>query len=421
MIRDVSSPTAADITRSGEVKEAWLCPHLSSDTGGPGDEHFRAGTVVRLDGVAHRTRRRAMARLLSRGGHKYFRDTALFPTADAALEELLSRDSEDGYVCLDLVPFARRVSQQLAAAIVGFDGATSPEGARELHVLLADYAAGKQGALENSFKPFDETSERARRSVRAAGEIARRFYEPAYARRVALAGRFERGELTEEQLPSDLLMLMALRVDPAWEDGALRQREAVFVLGAGVRTSSFSLAWTLEELFSWLEAHPEDRENLDDDQFLLRVVNESLRLHPVTPGFARRATADVKLQDGTAIAGGQMVIIRNGPPGVDPEMYGADAHEFNPHREVARGTSPYGFAFGAGTHMCYGAPLVMGSEGLDGSLVYLLKKLMAAGAEPDPDRPRLDLAGARGRYDTGADEYCYIRFAVARRTGAEMR
>jgi cytochrome P450 len=418
MIKDISSANAVEITRGGEVKEAWLSPRLSSDTGGPGDEHFRAGTVVRLDGVEHRTRRRAMARLLSRGGHKYFRDTALFPTADAALEELLSRDSENGYVRLDLVPYARRVSQQLAAAIVGFDEATTPEGARELHVLLADYAAGKQSALENSFKPFDETSERARRSVRAAGEIARKFYDQAYARRVELAAQFERGELTEDQLPSDLLMLMALRVDPAWEDGALRQREAVFVLGAGVRTSSFSLAWTLEELFSWLSAHPEDRASLDDDRFLLRVVNESLRLHPVTPGFARRATGDVTLQDGTEIGSGQMVIIRNGPPGVDPAVYGDDAQEFNPHREVARGTSAYAYAFGAGAHMCYGAPLVMGSEGLDGSLVYLLKKLMAAGAEPDPDKPRLELAGARGRYDSGADEYCYIRFPVTGKAGA---
>lgn len=410
VFKDVSGPDIAEVTKSAEVKEAWLCPHLSADTGGPGDEHFRLGTVVRLDGIAHRTRRRAMAKLLSRGGHKYFRDTALFPTADAALEELLARPTEDGYVRLDLVPHARRVSQQLAAALVGFDKAVTPEGAAELHVLLADYAAGKQGALENSFKAFDETSEKSRKSVQAADEIRRRFYEPAYARRVELAEKFNCGEITEAELPSDLLMLMALRIDPAWEDAALRQREAVFVLGAGVRTSSFSLAWTLEELFAWLVKHPEDRAKVGDDEFLLNVVNESLRLHPVTPGFARRATAEVELQDGTQINDGQMVIIRNGPAGVDPAVYGEDAIDFNPHREVAKGTSAYGFAFGAGTHLCYGAPIVMGSAGIDGSLVYLLKKLMAAGVEPDPDKPRLDLASAHGKYDGSADEYCYVRF-----------
>jgi cytochrome P450 len=409
-VNKISSPAFADITDSAEVKEAWLCPHLSSDTGGPGDEHFREGTVVRLDGPAHRTRRRAMARLLSRGGHKYFRDTALFPTADAALEELLARPTDDGYVRLDLVPHARRVSQQLAAALVGLDGATSPEGAAELHLLLVDYAAGKQGALENSFKPFDETTEAARKSISASAEIRRRFYQPAYARRAELAGQLERGEITDNQLPSDLLMLMALRVDPAWEDDALRQREAVFVLGAGVRTSSFSLAWTLEEVFAWLERHPEDRGKLDDDEFLLCCVNESLRLHPVTPGFARRATAEVELQNGTSIHDGQLAVIRNGPAGADPAVYGEDAHEFNPYRAVRRGTPAYGFAFGAGAHLCYGAPIVMGSEGIDGSLVYLLKKLMAAGVEPDPDKPRLNLDASHGKFDRGADEYCWVRF-----------
>ncbi|HEX3955807.1 MAG TPA: cytochrome P450 [Trebonia sp.] len=413
-VNEISNPAFADITETAEVREAWLCPHLSSATGGPGDEHYREGTVVRLDGPAHRTRRRAMARVLSRGGHKYFRDTALFPTADAALEEILGRSADDGYVRLDLVPFARRISQQLAAALVGLDGATTAEGAAVLHVLLADYSAGKQGALENSFRPFDETTEAAKKSIQASALIRERFYVPAYARRIELAERLERGEITEDQLPADLLMLMALRVDPAWADDALRQREAVFVLGAGVRTSSFSLAWTLEELFSWLERHPEDRGRLDDDEFLLKCVNESLRLHPVTRGFARRATAEVQLQNGTRINDGQLAVIRNGPAGLDPALYGEDARDFNPRREVPRGISPYGFAFGAGAHLCYGAPIVMGSEGIDGSLVYLLKKLIAAGVEPDPEKPRLNLAGTHGKFDDGADKYCWVRFPARR-------
>jgi len=209
-------------------------------------------------------------------------------------------------------------------------------------------------------------------------------------------------------------MLMALREDPAWEDGALRQREAIFVLGAGVRTSTFMLVWALEELFAWLDRHPEDRGRLDDDDFILAVVNEALRLHPVTPGFARRATADVDLQEGTHISDGQMVVIRSGPSGVDAESYGEDAREFNPHREVRRGVSPHAFAFGAGPHLCYGAPIVMGSQGLDGSLVYLLKRLMAAGAAPDPGKPRLSLDGTRGVYDHGADEFCHLRFPARR-------
>jgi len=353
-----------------------------------------------------------MSRLLSRGGHTYFRDTALFPTADSALAELLAQPDDDGYVRVDLVPHARRVAQQLAAALVGFDAATTSEGAKELFVLLRDYTAGKQSALDNSLQPFDETNELAKAALRASAQIAHRFYQPAYERRLELLKKCEAGELAYEDLPSDLLTLMAQRIDPAWEDDALRQREAIFVLGAGVRTSSFSLVWALEELFAWLDGHPEDRSRLDDDEFLLNVVNEALRLHPVTPGFARRATADVDLQDGTHVAEGELAVIRSGPAGVDGELYGPDALEFNPYRVVAKGISAHAFAFGAGAHLCYGAPIVMGNEGLDGSLVYLLKKLMSAGAEPDPDQPRLALEGSRGVFDGGADEFCHIRFKV---------
>ena len=120
------------------------------------------------------------------------------------------------------------------------------------------------------------------------------------------------------------------------------------------------------------------------------------------------------MQHGTEIRNGQLAVIRNGPAGADRAVYGADADQFNPHREVARGTSAYGFAFGAGAHLCYGAPIVMGAEGIDGSLVYLLKKLMAAGVEPDPDKPRLNLDGSRGQFDKGADEYCWVRFPAQR-------
>jgi cytochrome P450 len=370
---------------------------------------------VRLDGPEHLRRRRAMQKLLSKGGHAYFRDTALYPTADELLAELFRQPDADGYVRVDLVPHARRVSQQLAAALVGFDAATSRAGAGELHLLLQDYAAGKQGAFENSFEPFDESGELARKAIRAAEVIGERFYAPAYERRALLAEEFAAGRLTEADLPSDLLMLMALRADPAWEDEALRKREAIFTLGAGVRTSSFSLVWTLEELFVWLVLHPEDRTLLDDDVFLLAVVNEALRLHPVTPGFARRATEDVDLKEGTHIHYAQMVAIRSGSAGVAQDVYGPDAAEFNPHRVVPKGVSPHSFAFGAGPHICYGKPIVMGNEGIDGSLVHLTRRLMAAGVEPDPDRPRLKLEGSRGTFDKGADEFCFVRFPAAPR------
>lgn len=395
-----------------EVGEAWRCPHMSVDTGGPGDEHFRAGTVIRLDGAEHRERRRAMNGLLSRGGHQYFRQMALIPTLDAAMTELLSRPDPDGYSRVQLVPFARRVSQQLAAALTGYDRATTPEGAEELEVLLDDWIRGKQSAFDNAFAEFDEETEASRAGLRAIELIRDRFYRPAFERREELLAAVEAGELSQDDLPSDLLMLMAQRLDPRWEDPGLRQRESVFVLGAGVRTSTFSLIWALEELFEWLERHPEDRALIDDESFLLGVVNESLRLHPVTPGFVRRATQDVTLQRGTHVDEGQLIVIHNGPAGVDREVFGPDANEFNPHRVVPKGTNPHAYAFGAGPHLCFGARIVMGHDGLDGSMLHFLRVLLRAGVEPDPGRPRISLEGTRGVFDHGGDDFCYVRFRV---------
>ena len=402
-----------EVTDFTEVREAWKCPHLSAETGGAGDEHFRAGTVLRLDGDLHRRRRRAMARILSRGGHKYFRDKALFPTVDAGIEELLRSPDADGFARVNVTPWARRINQQLAAAIVGFDAATTPEGGQQLYELLRDWMEGRQGAFANTFEAFDEEGEAQKRALRAIRVIKDEFYRPAYERRDALAVRHRAGEIAFEELPSDLLMLMALREDPAWEDADLRQRESIFVLGAGVHTTAFTLVWTLEELFIWLDDHPEDRSRVEDDEFLKRVMEEALRLHPVVPGFSRRATADVILEGkGTVIADGNMALIRNGPPALQRDVFGVDAAEFNPYRDVPPGVQPHAYAFGAGPHMCYGAPLVMGAQGVDGSLFYLLKSLVRAGAEPDPEKPRLSLAGTRGRHSDAPDGSYYLRFAV---------
>jgi hypothetical protein len=43
--------------------------------------------------------------------------------------------------------------------------------------------------------------------------------------------------------------------------------------------------------------------------------------------------------------------------------------------------------------MCYGVPVAMGDEGVDGNLVLLVKRLLDAKVRKDPDRP--------GRYRPG--------------------
>jgi cytochrome P450 len=389
---------AFNVDRFDDVKMAWKCPHLTTRTAGPGDEEVRTGTVVRLDGEAHKTRRRVMGQLLSRGGHKYFRDTYLFPTADAALAEVLRHPDEDGVVRFEVRSWARRVNQQLAAALVGFDDATSPEGADELFSLVERFIKGYQGVFDNAFTPYEADGEMQRACLAARDEMIARFYTPSLNRRRELLA-----DGTEpSDLPSDLMSLIAKQSDPAWKDDRLAQREALFLLAAGVHTTSNSLVWTLAELFEYFERFPEERKNRTDEEFLFGAASEALRLHPVTAGFVRRAEIDVELPSGAVIPEGAIAVLQNGPAARDEALYGDDANEFNPYRQLEKGVPRIGFAFGAGPHMCLGMPIVMGAEGNDGSLMYLLRQLMNAGVEREATSPKIPLGSENGQFNPAA-------------------
>jgi cytochrome P450 len=402
-------PAIVEVSGFAEVQDAWKCPHLSAAIEGPGEHLFHAGTVMRLEGAQHLLRRRTMGLLLRRRGHQRFRDTWLFPTAATALAEVLAHPDPDGFVRTDLLRWARRVNQQLAAALVGFDAATTPAGADALFELVEVVMAGRPGAIQVTLGEFDEHAPAVQAALEARATLLERFYAEPMRRRRELAARHERGEIAEEDLPQDLLMLIAREADPDWADPALAEREALFLLVAGVHTTSSSLIWILRELFAWFDAHPEHRERVTDDVFLLGAVNEGLRLHPVVPGFARLATEDVELVEGTVVPKGAAAVIRSGQANLDRDVYGPDADTFDPDRAIPPGTYPHGFAFGTGPHMCYGMPIVMGAQGVDGSLVHLLRIVLAAGVQPDPDRPPEPIGPTRGVY---ADIRGHVAFPV---------
>jgi cytochrome P450 len=398
------------VTGFAEVREAWKCPHLSADIGGAGAEFFHAGTVIRVDGDMHRTRRRAMGRLIKQQGHKQFRDTALIPTARALLDEVLSSPDADGYARTDLIQWGRRANFRLGAAMVGFDAGRSGTSADELIDLMDTLLKGRPGNAAIALGLSDQENPAFRAAVCARNEIIERYYRPALARRRALLEDVHAGRMGEDQLPVDLIMMIALEADPAWADEEVAEREALFLFNAGVHTTTVSLQWALRELFEWLAAHPEDRSRLTDDAFLLRVLEESMRLHPVTNGFPRVAVREVRLGGGTVVEQGQLAILKSGPAGVDEAELGSDALAFDPDRHLPPGTPNYAFAFGAGPHQCFGLPIVMGAQGLDGSLMHMFRLLLSSGLEIDPDGPPLGpLYEARGLHKAEPREFV-VRF-----------
>jgi cytochrome P450 len=346
-----------------------------------------------------------MGRLLKAGGHTWFRDTYLFPTVQRRLAELLETTEPDGVVRADLMAWLELVNLQLSAALVGFDPAGTLEGATTLQAILMRMKSVKKPSYLQFTQGFDPASDPDSDGLRARQELVDGYFEPSLSRRVSLANKVSSGELTEAALPRDFLMLIALRADPTLDDRALATREAIFLLTAGSHTSALGAVFTLDNLFAWFDDRPDDYRSRFDDDFLLSAVNEALRLHPVTGGHIRRATEDMVLSKGTHIRKGDYVIIRLGPANLDKALFGDDAAQFNPHRTKPRGALPFGLAFGAGPHMCYGLPLVMGQEGIDGSIVHILKELFRAGVRPDPVRQTDHLYDHPGQFTEYLREY----------------
>jgi cytochrome P450 len=286
-----------------------------------------------------------------------------------------------------------------------------PAKADELFEITERMLKGRPSSYHISQGKVDLDNPLLAASVEARTEILEHHYRPAVGRRRKLVEQVEAGTLAEDALPNDLVTLIVLGVDPRWKDEELAEREALFLLNAAVHTTSVSLYWTLRELSQWRREHPDQAGRLAEEQFLLRSTQEAMRLHPVTMGFPRRVL-EATDAGGRHYEEGNIALILPGPANVDTSVWGPDAAEFNPDRTVPTGVEPYGLAFGAGAHLCLGQPIVVGSEGIDGSLMYFLTTLLKAGleeevGEDDPTQP--SLLETRGTWSREPERYM-VRF-----------
>jgi cytochrome P450 len=387
-VRTIDLPPGwVEITDWREALEVFRSPKVGANRSSADDERFRAGTAIRIDGVEHRDRRRAMNQLLKRNGHAWFREQALHPAVGRNLEALLRSRDVDGIVRADLVPFGFRLHVQMAATLAGIDGIDTEEAADEL--LAISSAVGTAAAQTNVEALYvDVTPEDAvlGAGLAAMADYEERFFRPSLERRRHLLADVDAGRLAEDDLPKDLLTLVAGLVDPRWSDEGLAIRETLLVMRATVGSSTQAMLRVIDEVWRWLDEHPGDRRHLSDDVFLMGAVNDALRLYPSQPGFARYALEDLTLSTGREIKKGEHLVIRAGIAARDASVFGPDAERFNPRRPTAPGAYAFGLSFASGPHMCFGLPLVMGAEGIDGSLFYTLKQLYAAGMRPDPAR-----------------------------------
>jgi unspecific monooxygenase len=151
------------------------------------------------------------------------------------------------------------------------------------------------------------------------------------------------------------------------------RRQVITFLVAGHETTSGALSFALH----YLAQHPEvaDRARAEVDRvwgdtpapgyeqiaklrYVRRVLDESLRLWPTAPAFAREARTDTVLAGEHPMRRGAWALVLTPMLHRDPEVWGPDAERFDPDRfdaKAVRGRAPHTFKpFGTGARACIG-------------------------------------------------------------------
>jgi cytochrome P450 len=177
------------------------------------------------------------------------------------------------------------------------------------------------------------------------------------------------------------------------------RRQVITFLVAGHETTSGALSFALH----YLARHPEiaakaaaevDRvwgdtpapgyDQVAKLRYMRRVLDESLRLWPTAPAFAREARQDTVLAGRHPMRRGAWALVLTPMLHRDPEVWGPDAESFDPDRfeaKAARGRAPHTFKpFGTGARACIGRQFALHEATL---VLGLLLRRYGLGADPD--------------------------------------
>jgi len=346
-----------------------------------------ADVLVNLHGADHRARRRLENRLFRKDTHRRY-ERELFPPVVAAT---LAPHVASGHA--ELVTLSHEMMMNLAASTAGVD---RPQGTRDETLRLYAYLMlFIQGAtLAHYTGDRDAKRDEVARALAAFDD---EFLVPSIARRRQLLSAFAQGSCDEDALPRDVLTTLLRNEDDLHLPSDVVLRETCFFLLAGAHTSATAFVRTLHNVFSMIHGRPDDFERARTDlSFLQRCVHETVRLQPSSPVAVRWALADIELDNGVRIPTGARVTIDLMAANRDPEAFGPDADDFDPHRALAPGIAPWGLSFGLGMHACIGQDLAagldpmggpVGDDHLYGLVPVAARALLDAGARPDPDEP----------------------------------
>lgn len=381
------------ITTFDEARDAYRQKELRQALYDAG-EVVMADVLVNLHGSDHRDRRRLENRLFRRDTFEMYENHLFPPIIEATYAPYIGEGRAE------LVDLGHQLMMNLAALTAGVD---RPEGTAEETRRLYDYLLRFiEGATLAHY-----TGDREGKRQEIAGKLHEfdlEFVTPSMARRQRMLD-------AGEEPPRDVLSVLLANSDDLDLPHDVIVREVAFYLLAGAHTSATAFTRVAHQLFSWLDHNPDDQETvLTDRRFVQRCTHETIRLQPSSPVAMRWALTDITLRSGRRIPRGAKVVIDLLSVNRDPAVFGDDADQFNPRRELGDGIAPYGLSFGSGMHACIGQDLAAGliahDDIADGHLFGLVPEavqiLIDRGARPDPDDPpEMDESTTRpyfGRY-----------------------
>lgn len=345
--------------------------------------------LVTLHGKEHRERRVLEMRVFRKNFFRHYEHEVI----PRVFDEVVQPYVDEGRA--DVVDFGYRVMVYLAVAFAGIDLQTrTREEFDDLVRMLRVF--GTAATLAQSKLDRNEAKKKIAATL---AEFDERFFTPSAERRQALIDRFKAGEIDEDELPMDVLTVLLRNEDKLSIERDMIMREVAFYFLAGAHTSVHSLGHVMHHLLSWCEEHPADRHKLVNDTAMIqRFVHESFRLHPSSPVSMRKALADVEFLSGDQASEGDTVVINLQQANRDTSVFGDDAAEFNPYREIPKGATETGITFGIGIHACLGKSLAAGQlpkpgETVDperrqvGMVAWVAQSLLKRGAVKDPDNP----------------------------------
>ena len=298
-----------------------------------------ADVIVNLHGDEHRSRRRLENRLFRRDRMEDY-EKRRFPEV---IEETIAPHVEAGGC--ELVHLSHQLMMNLAATTAGID---RPLGTPEETFHLYDYLMTFIEGATLAHYTGDKDAKAAEVAAQLE-EFDAEFLTPSIARRRRAIEAAAAGEIDQSEVPVDVLTTLLRNEDDLELPHETIRRETAFYLLAGAHTSATAFVRTLHRLFSWEAEHPEERDVIRTDPIAVqRCMHETIRLEPSSPVAMRWVLEDIELRAGTKMPKGAKVVIDLTSVNRDPAVFGDDAEDFNPHRELADGVSPWGLSFGNG-------------------------------------------------------------------------